>query len=82
MKVYVVEVDIYSGSNVGGVYASVDAAMEAYPVKLKKGAVLGAMEDDQGWRSLGDGHWWNGLDSTRHVEITEYELLGEPAFSP
>lgn len=64
--VYVVEQGCYSDRGVNGVYASAEAAMQAYP--------------GEEWEPYGSSEpgamWGNDKDWDEHLTITRHELLG------
>lgn len=82
MKVYVVETGCYEDRCVSGVYATLEAAMAAHPVRdpIPKEQQRGSThERPGGWQLSTDGRdWQNGLDWSDHATITAYDVEGPP----
>jgi hypothetical protein len=74
--VYVVEIRECCDRAIGGVYASPEAAMAAYPVDDNRARVIGERHGHVvGWHADGES-WYNGLNGDDSASIHAYEVKG------
>ena len=85
-SVWVVEVDCYSSMFVAGVFASIEAVIDAFPVtaemlerRSRQMGDRGYTQSAAGWQKHGDDSWSNGCDMSDAVSAARMEVQGLPA---